>query len=64
MKLTEAIQLAKMRVFRERNIQAIVLLGELSHNRLSYIPVEASWASGLKGKVMGEVDSSGFRRII
>ena len=57
MKLTKAIRLAKQRVFKGEGIQAIVLLRDLSHNCSSYIPIGA-W-SGLRGGVVGEVDSNG-----
>lgn len=54
-KLRDATELAARQADDTQTIQAIVLLHQLSHNDLSYIPCEASAASGLKGKVIGEI---------
>lgn len=59
MKLTEAVGFAIREALENKSRQAIVLLQAFSRQREMYIPIEASCASGLKGKVVGELDATG-----
>ena len=55
MTLTEATRLGRQEAHKNGMSQSIVLLDELSHGRLSYIPIASRSASGLRGKVVSEL---------
>lgn len=64
MELTEAIGFAMREALENKSKQAIVLLQAFSRQRETYIPIEAAHASGLKGRVVGEVNATGIMDVV